>query len=96
MTDKQIEKCKTNHLFLYDIAFKSPITVTQLKFSKFILGLNKQCPNLAVLGEVAEIPLQLKAYTLMLKFWNRIQHMGEETLVKKSISRKSIDRYQLV
>ena len=57
LTDKQIEKCKNNHHSLYEISLKSPTTTTQLKFSKFILGLNKQCPNMAVLGETAQIPL---------------------------------------
>ena len=85
LTNKQIEKCKHTHNSLYDIGFnKSPMTSAQLKYFKFILGLTRQCPNMAVLGEVSETPLFLKAYTSMLKFWNRIRHMGNETLVNKA------------
>ena len=39
---------------------------------------------MAVLGEVAEIPLALKGHLSMLKFWNRIRHMDDKTLVKKA------------
>ena len=84
MTDKQIDKCKNNHTSLYELALRLPSTTTQLKYSKFILGLSKQCPNMAVLGEVAEIPVALKGYLAMLKFWHRIRYMSDDTLVKKA------------
>ena len=84
LTNKQITKCKNMHNSLYDIGFKSPMTTAQLKYFKFILGLTRQCPNMAVLGEVSETPLFLKAYTAMLKFWNRVRHMSDETLVNKA------------
>ena len=84
MTEKQIDKCRTNPSSLYDIALKNPATTTQLKFYKFILGLKKNCPNMAVFGETAILPLAIKAHTTMMKFWDRIRNMNEDTLVRKA------------
>ena len=82
MTDKQIEKCRRNKTHIYDIANKSPLTTTQLKFTKFAMGVGKHCPNMAVFGESASIPLLLKAHIHMIKYWNRIKAMDDQTLVK--------------
>ena len=58
------------------------MTTTQLKFIKFILGVGKQTPNMAVFGEAAVLPLLMRAHIAMLKFWNRIRNMEDNTLVK--------------
>ena len=83
MTDKQIIKCKNDPTKLYDLALRSPITIAQLKYSKFIY-LGKHCPTVAVFGEIDEIPLQMTAYTNMIKYWDRISQMNNETLAKKA------------
>ena len=82
MTTKQIEKYRNGHLNIHELATSANITTTQLKFIKFILGVGKSSPNMAVLGEAATIPLHMRAQIAMLKFWNRIRYMGEDTLVK--------------
>ena len=82
LTEKQIEKYKNGHLNIYELATSANITTTQLKFTKFILGVGKSTPNMAVFGEAATIPLHMRAQIHMLKFWNRIRDMGEDTLVK--------------
>ena len=46
--------------------------------------MNKSSPSMAVFGEVGDKPLHLKAFLTMLKFWNRIRHMSEDTLVKNA------------
>ena len=79
---KQIDKCKRSKTHIYDIAIKSPITSTQLKFTKFVMGVGKHCPNMVALGESASLPLQIKAYIHMLNFWNRVKEMEDDTLVK--------------
>ena len=84
MTPREIEKCKNNHTCIYDQSLKSPTTVSQLKYMKFALGVSKQCPSMAVLGETAEIPLILKGYHRMLTYWNRTRQMEDDTLVKKA------------
>lgn len=82
LTDKQIIKCKADPNQMYELSLKAPITVAQLKFFKFILGVSKQCPTTAILGEVDELPLQLTAYMNMIKYWNRLRLMKDDTLVK--------------
>ena len=84
MTAKNIDKCKLDPTALHNIALNSQTTACQLKFYKFILGVGRQTPNLAIFGEIAEIPLQLKAYTTVLKYWDRIRSLEDDTLVKKA------------
>ena len=81
-TEKQIERSKNGSLGAYELATSANITTTQLKFLKFILGVGKQTPNMAVLGEAAVLPLHMRAQISMLKFWNRIRHMEDTVLVK--------------
>ena len=58
------------------------MTRTQMKFIKFILGVGKRTPNMAILGEAAVLPLLLRAHIHMLKYWDRIRNMDDNTLVK--------------
>ena len=55
------------------------------KFLKYILGVSRTCPNLAIYGETNEIPLMLKGYRLMLKYWLRVSNLPDEMLVKKAL-----------
>jgi hypothetical protein len=84
MTSKEIERCKNDNNRIYELTLGAPATIAQLKFLKFALGVNKQCPTMAVLGETAEVPLLLKGFHRMLTYWNRTKEMGDETLVKKA------------
>ena len=81
MTDGQIEKCKQDSTHIYTLCNESPLTTTQLKFTKFILGVGKHCPNMAIFGESASLPLLTRAHIHMLKFWDRIRNMDQNTLV---------------
>ena len=67
MTDKQIRECREDSNKIYEMASKTLTTTAQLKFYKFMMGVNKSCPNLAIFGDTGELPLQLKAYIIMLK-----------------------------
>ena len=82
LTEKQIERYKNGTTNIYELATSDNITTTQLKFIKFILGVGRQSPNMAVLGEAATIPLHMRAQISMLKFWDRIRNMDDNTLVK--------------
>ena len=83
-TDKQLEKCRASSLAHYRHAINAPCTTAQLKFYKFILGVKRQTPNLAVFGEIARLPLALKAHLNVMKYWNRIRHMDRDTLVNQA------------
>ena len=64
----------------------SKASMIQRRFLKYILGLTKSCPNLAVMGETNETPLMLKGYTQMLKYWYRVSNMSNENLAKKALN----------
>ena len=83
-TNKDISRSKENRKYIHENSLRAPITTSQLKFFKYALGVGRQSPNLAVLGEIAEIPLYHKAILTMLKYWNRIRDMDEDTLIKKA------------
>ena len=82
VSEKQIEKCKNGKLDVNAIRTSSEMTRTQMKFIKFILGVGKQSPNMAILGEAAVLPLLLRAHIHMLKYWDRVRNMDDSTLVK--------------
>ena len=82
MSDREVEKCKQGLTTVYELASRANMTTTQLKFIKFILGVGKTSPNMAVFGEAAVIPLLLGVYVTMLNYWNRIRTMDDNTLVK--------------
>ena len=84
LTDKQLQKCKGHTSKLNEQAINATTTTSQLKFYKFMLGVNKSCPNMVVLGEIGDLPLQLRAYLIMLKYWDRIRNLDEDTLIKKA------------
>jgi hypothetical protein len=81
MTDSDISKCLRDRSNIYQVQQASPLTTTQLKFTKFILGVGKYCPNMSIFGESAKIPFLARAHIHMLKFWHRIRDMDEITLV---------------
>ena len=81
LTDKQILKCREDPNKLFELATNSITTTSQLKFYKFMLGVNRSCPNIAALGETGELPLQLKASLLVLKFWDIIHNVDGDTLI---------------
>ena len=81
MTDREIEKCRMDRNHIYTIASESPLTRTQLKFTKFVMGVGKYCPNMAIFGESAAIPLLTRAQIHLMKFWDRIKNMEVDTLV---------------
>ena len=81
MTDRQIQKCQQDRSHIYHLQQTSPLTTTQLKFSKFILGVGKHCPNMSIFGETAAIPFLARAHIHMLKFWHRIKDLEKSTLV---------------
>ena len=83
LSDKSIRNFTHKTIFT-DIDTKKP-DVLHRQFLKYIVGTSKSCSNLAIYGEPGEIPLSLKAYRLMLKYWYRVQNLPNETLVKMAL-----------
>ena len=83
LSDKKLQTFTIDSAF--DNTNKSKVNNIHKKFLKYILGINKSSPTLAVMGDTGEIPLLLKGYRLMINFWHRIRRLPEETLVKKAL-----------
>ena len=69
LSDKRLNNFTTDTIFKEMSDTKS--NILHRKFIKFILGVTKSCPTLAIMGEVGETPLMIKGYILMLKYWHR-------------------------
>ena len=58
----------------------------QHKFLEFILGVKRNCSNLAMLGEVGELPMSHHGLISMLSYWHRIALMQGDDLVKQALT----------
>ena len=89
LTEKQIARHRNGNTNIFEIATKDKHhNYTTLKFLKFILRVGKQSPTMAVFGEAATIPLHMRAQISVLKFWDRIRNMEDDTLVKLAYKEK--------
>ena len=83
LTDKKLQNFSNSIIF--DEISNSKIDITHRKLLKFVLGVSKSCPNLAIYGETGEVPLSLKSYRLALNFWHRVTQLPDTTLAKKAL-----------
>ena len=70
---------------MYENISTCKIDLVHRKLLKFILGVPKSCPNLAIYGETGETPLSFKGFRLTLNFWYRITNLSDKALVKKAL-----------
>ena len=73
------------HETIFNDIETSKTDILHRQFLKYIIGVSKSCPNLAIYGETGEVPLSLKAYRLMLNYWYRIKNLPNDTLVKLAL-----------
>ena len=59
-----------------------PVLV-QVKFAKYISGVNKTASNLAVLGEFGMIPCSVDAIKLSVGFWHHVVNSKGTSLIRK-------------
>ena len=83
LSDKKIQNFNTTSLYS-DIA-TSKIDLVHRKILKFVMGVSKSCPNIAVYGDTGETPLSYKGYRLTVNFWHRVTNLPDTTLVKKAM-----------
>ena len=83
MTNKEIRNVGKG-TFWEDI-LNAKASIIHRKFLKYILGVTKSCPNLAVMGETGEIPLLLKGYKLMIQYWHRVTNLPDRNLAKTAL-----------
>ena len=86
LTLHQIQAIEENKTTLWEYMKKSEVNILHQKFLKYILGVKRNCGNMATLGELGEFPLQIHGYLSLLTFWHRITLMNADTLVKKTLN----------
>ena len=83
LSDKELTKCDND--FFFSHTSKSKIDITHRKLLKFILGVSRSSPNLAIYGETGETPISMKSYRLTLNFWHRVTNLPNTSLAKKAL-----------
>ena len=73
-TKHQLDTLNKNNEILNEYALKSEPEKVQIKFCKTTLDLKRNCPTLAVLGELGEFLAQVK-------FWHRIATLNDNSLI---------------
>ena len=79
-SNNNIKKYKNDYIF--EATSRSKIDITHRKLLKYIMGVSRSCPNLALYGDTGEIPLSLKCLRLTLNYWHRVTSKNDDTLVK--------------
>ena len=82
LSNKKLKNCTINTFLEMDDAKANNL---HRKFLKFILGVSKSCPTLTLMGETGELPLMLKGFRLMIKYWFRVSNLPNTTLAKKAL-----------
>ena len=86
LSHHQIESLRGKKVSLLSYMMQAEHTKVQLRFMKFILGVNRSCSNIASLGEVGEFPLLLYGLIALLSFWHRIANLPSHTLVRQALN----------
>ena len=79
------ELTKFDENFIFSNTSTSKIDITHRKLLKFILGVSRSCPNLAIYGDTGETPISMKSYRLTLNFWHRVTNLPNTSLAKKAL-----------
>ena len=58
----------------YDIYTDWECNKLNIKFCKYILGVNKKTTNLAVLAELEKFPIYISIVTSIFMYWHRVQN----------------------
>ena len=88
LSDKDLQKFDKD--FIFSETSTSNIDITHIIFLKYILGVSRSCPSLAIYGETGEVPISIKSYRLSLTFWHRVSNRSHTSLAKKPYIKISI------
>ena len=75
------ERKQKKNMDLYDLYQDWEVEKLNMKFCKFILGVNKKSSNIAVLSELGRIPIFYSIIIAMLSYWHRLENISETSLL---------------
>lgn len=67
---------------IYDIYKDWECEKLNIKFCKYILGVNKKTTNLAVLAELGKFPIYISVVTFIFMHWHRVQNKPSNLMKK--------------
>ena len=85
LTHHQINAIEEKKTTLLAYMTKSDINTLHQRFLKYILGVKRNCSNIASLGESGEFPLQMYGFVSLLSFWHRTSLMPEDTFANRAL-----------
>jgi hypothetical protein len=77
------KRLQSNDLVLDQIYLNLEIEKLHIKFSKYILGVNKRATHFATLSELGRFPLHFDIIKSMIHYWHRLENLDSNfTLLK--------------
>ena len=77
------KRFQSNDLVFDQIYLNLEIEKLHIKFSKYILGVNKRATNFATLSELGRFPLHFDIIKSMIRYWYRLENLDSNfTLLK--------------
>ena len=86
LTQHQIQAMVDNKTTLLEYLTTSKANIIHQKILKFILGVKRNCGNMATLGELGEFPLHIYGLISLLSYWHRTAMMQEDTFAKQALN----------
>ena len=80
---------------LYSIMKADIMENCHMKFSRFVLGVNKKAPNIGIYGDTGRFPVCLDAIIAFVKFWHRVANAGEDNKLLYNAYKDSITEQNL-
>jgi hypothetical protein len=75
VTLTHLRRLQSNDLVLDQIYHNLEIEKLHIKFSKYILGVNKRASNFATLSELRRFPLHFDIIKSMIRYWYRLENL---------------------
>ena len=83
--------CKKNSAFLFEEIYKNTFAdKSQIRYLKYILGVNKHSSNLAVLSETGRFPMYFSVVMSIVKYLYRLENISDELLKEAYVLAKDL------
>jgi len=70
---------------IYDLFKDWEFEKLNIKFCKYILGVNRRSTNIAILSELGKYPLHISLLVSIFSFWHRLQNKEDNSLLSNAL-----------